>query len=85
MKFNRKVAALWVGLSLTLSGCGSSGESEQTSDLDWAKSRSNTERYAYLWQSDIQDEFLFGVNIIKVDNFISNALNATVRPTQGKL
>jgi hypothetical protein len=85
MKFNRKVAALCLCLTLAISGCGSSDESEQTSDLDWAKSRSNTERYAYLWQSDLQDEFLFGVNIIKVDNFISNALNTTVRPTKVKL
>jgi len=85
MKLIRSVAAQCLGLTLALSGCGAPGESEQTSDLDWAKSRSNTERYAYLWQSDIQDEFLFGVNIIKVDNFISNALNATVRPTKVKL
>jgi hypothetical protein len=85
MKYDRKVAALCLGLTLALSGCGSSDESEQASDLEWAKSRSNTERYAYLWQSDIQDEFLFGVNIIKVDNFISNALNTTVRPTKVKL
>ncbi len=85
MKFNRKVAALCLSMTLLISACGSPSDSEQTSDLDWAKSRTNTERYAYLWQSDIQDEFLFGVNIIKVDKFISNALNATVRPTKVKL
>jgi hypothetical protein len=70
---------------MALSGCGADSSSEQVSDLDWAQSRSTTTRYAYLWSSDLQDEFLFGVNMIKVDGFLSNALNATVRPLKVKL
>lgn len=88
MKLNRMAVALCVGTLMAISfisGCGSPPATDQTSDLDWAQSRTGSKRYAYLWRSDIQDEFLFGVNIIKVDDFISNALNATVRPLKVKL
>lgn len=86
MNVNRMAAAISTLMAtFFLNGCGAPAGSDQVSELDWTQSRSGNQRYAYLWQSDIQDEFLFGVNIIKVDDFISNALNATVRPLPVKL
>jgi hypothetical protein len=57
-------------------GCGS----PQTSTLDWEQSRSDTKRYAYLWDRDLEDEFLLGITVLKTKDFVSSALNFQIDP-----
>ena len=66
-----------------MTGCQK--ESDRDSDLEWIQSRQNTHRYAYLTQDDIRDPFLMGVSVIKVDDFLSGALDMVIRPLPVKL
>lgn len=71
-----------------VAGCGArddANSNEDTSELDWIQSRTGNGRYANLTNADVADTFIFGASVIKVDDFMSNALNMVVRPTNVKL
>jgi hypothetical protein len=80
-----RVVSTGVVLGSLVAGCGQGQGDESMSDLDWTQSRSTTTQYAYLEPNDLTDEFILGASVIKVDNFISNALNMVVIPTNVKL
>lgn len=80
----RAIASLLTAFALT--ACGqATPSSEEPSDLEWIQSRSTTTRYAFLEQADLADEFVFGGSVINVEDFLSNALNMTIRPMNVKL
>lgn len=62
----------------------------EKTNLKWIKSRTSAQ-YAYLTSADIGtsgkegDPFIFGMNIIDADQFISSALNATIWPQKVQL
>ncbi|MCX6119953.1 MAG: zinc-dependent metalloprotease [Proteobacteria bacterium] len=68
-----------------LASCGQRSSSNDTSELDFVKSRPNTQRYAYLEAKDTQDVFLFGGSVIKTSGFTSSGLNMVLRPRKVKL
>lgn len=75
--------AFMISAQFILTQCNK--EETQSSRLNWIKSRVESNSYAFLTQSDLNDDFLFGVNVIKVNGFYSNALNMSIPPKQVKL
>lgn len=71
--------------ALTFTSCGQNPPQGQDSELDFIRSRANSQRYAYLETRDMQDVYLFGASVIKTTGFQSGALNMVIRPVKVQL
>lgn len=83
--------AIATALGLLSAACGqfppagTKPDGAPSSQLEWIRSRPQSERYAFLTPADLSDTFLFGASVIHVDHFLSNALNMVIRPIKVKL
>lgn len=71
--------------AIILFGCGQNSPKTETSDLEFVRSRADSQRYAYLEARDLEDTFIFGGSVIKATDFQSGALNMVLRPVKVKL
>ena len=69
----------------SIQSCGVSQPSNGDSDLMWVQSRTDSSRYAYLEDRDLQDTFIFGASAINTSSFLSSALDTTLGPKNARL
>ncbi len=72
-----RLASVLLATALAAAACGPAAK-PQASELLWQQSRTNSQAYAYLDAADLQDKFIFGVNVTNVSGFLSNALNVSI-------
>ena len=70
---------------MTMASCGQRSRHSPESALEFIKSRTGSDRYAYLEDKDLQDTFLLGGSVIKTDGFTSQALDVVLKPTKVRL
>lgn len=78
-----RTPALALVTALVTSCGGKSGQ--KSSDLNWEKSRGDSDQYAYLWPRDLEDTFILGAQVIETSGTVSSTLSFTLRPTKVKL
>lgn len=81
-RFHKSVISTVFLASLVIASCGAPQQTQDDSTLEFVRS---TDKSAYLEKRDVQDTFLFGVNVIGVKDFASGALNLNIRPIEARL
>ena len=70
-------------MSVLTIACGVQNSPNTDSELNFVQG--SKQQSAYLEKRDLQDSFLFGLNVIGTQNFFSNALNLNFRPVVVRL